>query len=357
MSEKNKRIYHTVLMILSIALMIGLVYYVHNNVSVFAQLKDVKLGLILFLILLHAVDFWLIGYIYQLPLSKHQISLNFKEWYGLSIVTELFNMVLPARGGTGLRMMYMKDNKSLSIREFFSINFSVVVIGFTLLGISGLLYSQFFLTKTHVLYDLLDSIFIALTVSGVLLMLGNEFVTKIFKIKRRHSPKAYLIDKRLSSLTALTWATIFLLYPLRIFILFKALGINLHIGDSIEISFILLLVSFFQVLPGNIGVKEVVTAYIGKQYGIEFETALLASLVDRALLVSFLFPLGMYYYWQLFLEATLPMPRLRATHQKDQASTIGANLTMNFLRLPSEKRIKTFSSAPAPSESSTFPAP
>ncbi len=44
------------------------------------------------------------------------------------------------------------------------------------------------------------------------------------------------------------------------------------------------------------------TAYIGKQYGIEFEVALLASLVDRAVLVLYLFPVGFYSYWNLFLE-------------------------------------------------------
>jgi uncharacterized membrane protein YbhN (UPF0104 family) len=66
----------------------------------------------------------------------------------------------------------------------------------------------------------------------------------------------------------------FVLYPIKIFISFKAIGIELSIFDSLEISLILLATSLFQVLPGNIGVKEIVTAYIGKQYGIEFEVAL-----------------------------------------------------------------------------------
>lgn len=358
MSEKNKKIYHQILMILSIALLIGLLFFVKKNALSFERIKYIRLELILLLISFHALDFWLLGLAYQLPLTKHKINLRFREWFGLSIVSELFNMILPARGGTGLRMMYMKDHKNLSIREFFSMSFAVVVIGFTLLGISGFAYSHFYLKKTHILFDLLESIFIALTVSGFILMFMNEVGGKIFKIKRRYSPKAYLTDTKISGLTALIWVTIFSLYPLRVFILFKALGVHLHLSDSIEISFILLIVSFFQVIPGNIGVKEIVTAYIGKQYGIEFETALLASLIDRALLLSFLFPLGLYFYWQLFLEASLPFTvRLRRTHSKDQSRTIGANLTMNFLRLPSEKRIKTFSSAPAPSESSTFPAP
>jgi uncharacterized membrane protein YbhN (UPF0104 family) len=354
MSEKSKQIYHKILIILSVLLLMGTVYFIQKNANSFERIKNIKLEFLLLLTALHAIDFWLLGCVYKLPLSKHQITLKFREWFGLSIVTELFNMILPARGGTGLRMMYMKDHKSLSIREFFSMSFSVLVIGFTLLGILGLFYCYFWLTRTHIIFDLLQSIFVALTISGFILMFLNEAASKLFKIKRRYSPKAYLADKRIATLTALGWSGVFLIYPLRIFLLFHALGVNLHIGDSIEISFILIIVSFFQVVPGNVGIKEIVTAYIGTQYGIELETALLASLIDRALLISFLFPVGFYYYWQLFLESTIPASiKLRRTHIK----TMGANLTMNFFRLPSEKRIKTFSSAPAPSESSTFPAP
>ena len=79
---------------------------------------------------------------------------------------------------------------------------------------------------------------------------------------------------------------------------------------SFEISLILLGSSFFQVLPGNVGVKEVATAYIAQQYGIQFETALLASLIDRAILLLFLFPLGSYFYWDLLLDASLPRIKL-----------------------------------------------
>ena len=64
--------------------------------------------------------------------------------------------------------------------------------------------------------------------------------------------------------------------------------------------------SFFQVLPGNIGVKELITTYISSHYGINFETALLASLIDRGVLLVFLLPVGFYFYWELFLDATLP---------------------------------------------------
>lgn len=305
MSENTRKFYHSILFILSLALLIGLGFYVQKNSTTFSQLKTIRIEYILLLVGIHAFNYWLLGMTHKLPLKKHQINLKFKEWYGLCMTSELFNMLLPAKGGTGIRMLYLKDKKGLAMREFLSMSFAIVLIGFTFLGFIGLAYCQFFLKKNHVVFTLLESIFFALTISGMLLIFATEAIGKLFKMKRKYSPKVYLKDSRLTGLATLCWIGMFLLYPVKVYLSFIAIGIDLNFSDSFEISLILLAASLFQVLPGNIGVKEIVTAYIGKQYGIEFETALLASLIDRAILLLFLFPVGFYFYWQLFLEASL----------------------------------------------------
>ncbi|MBC7427232.1 MAG: flippase-like domain-containing protein [Bacteriovorax sp.] len=306
MSEKSKKIYHTTLLILSLALLAGLFFYVQKNTTSFTQLKSVKLPFVFLLILIHVLYFWLLGMTHKLPLKKHNIILTFEEWYGLCMVSELFNMLLPANGGTGIRMLYIKDKKHLPMREFLAMSFAIVLIGFTFLGIMGIIYCQFFLTKTDTIFVLLKSIFIALTFSGAILIFAAEAIAKFFNFKRKHSPKFYLKDYKLTLLATLCWIGMFILFPLKIYLSFLAIGIDLSFSQSFEISLILMAASLFQVLPGNIGVKEIITAYVGKQYGIPFETALLASLIDRAILLIFLFPVGFYFYWQLFLEATLP---------------------------------------------------
>jgi uncharacterized protein (TIRG00374 family) len=148
--------------------------------------------------------------------------------------------------------------------------------------------------------------FIALTVSSFLLIFASELLTKMFKMERKYSPKKYLLDKKIVLVSIGCYLGMFVLYPIKVYLSFKAVGIHIHFIDSFEISLILLASSFFQILPGNIGVKEVATAYIAQEYGIQFETALLASLVDRAILLLFLFPTGAYFYWDLFLDAALP---------------------------------------------------
>ncbi len=306
MSENAKKIYHRFLLALSIFLLAGLGFYIYKNGQTFEKLNSIKIEYIFILIGIHFMNFILLGLTHKMPLKKHQIILKFKEWFGLCMVSELFNMLLPAKGGTGIRMIYIKEKKGLSMREFLSMSFAIVLTGFTFLGITGTIYCHFFLQKIHPVFTLLESIFIALAVSGLILIFATEAIGKLFKFKRRYSPKAYLFDLKLSSAATICWIGMFMLYPVKIYLSFLAIGIELNFTDSFEISLILLAASLFQVLPGNIGIKEVITAYIGKQYGLDFEVALLASLIDRAILLLFLFPVGFYFYWQLFLEASLP---------------------------------------------------
>lgn len=306
MSESSKKIYHRVLLLLSFALLAGLGFYVHKNEETFEKLKSIQLHFILLLVMIHALNYYLLGLTHKMPLKKHNIILKFKEWYGLCMASELFNMLLPAKGGTGIRMLYIKDKKGLSMREFLSMSFAIVLTGFTFLGIAGTLYCLFFLQKQHPVFTILESIFVALSVSGIILIFATEALGKLFNFKRKYTPKTYLMDFKLSTMATLCWIGMFILYPVKVYLSFKAIGVNLNFTDSFEISLILLAASLFQVMPGNIGVKEIITAYIGKQFGIDFEIALLASLIDRAILMLFLFPVGFYFYWQLFLDASLP---------------------------------------------------
>lgn len=306
MSSRVKKIYHTTLLILSIVLIVGVIVYIKQSPITINQLKNLNPIYMIMLIALHALGFWFLGFTQAMPLKKHNIDIKTSEWYGLSVVAELFNMILPANGGTGIRMMYLKDKKNLPIRQFLSMNFAVILTGFTMLGIFGSLYFQYVLNKNDDVFRLLESLFIALALSGILLLVFSEILGKIFKIKRKYSPKIYLFDTKFATKATLVWFLFFALYPLKIYLSFLAIGVHIGAAESFEISLILLIASFFQVLPGNIGVKELITAYISSHYGIKFETALLASLIDRGVLLLFLLPVGFYFYWELFLDAAIP---------------------------------------------------
>ena len=323
MSEKSKKIYHLFLLIFSVLLLVAFALYIHKNNDSLLKMKTIDPSFIFFLIGIHAINYFLLGTTHFYPLRKHNIFLKFKEWYGLCTVSELFNLLLPANGGTAIRMLYVNEKSGLAKREFLSMGLSVILTGFSLLGLLGIIYCHYFLKKHNIVFEALESLFIALTISSFLLIFASELFSRLFKIKRKYSLKRYLSDKKIVSISILCYLGMFALYPLKVYLSFKAIGIHIQLSDSLEISLILLVTSFFQILPGNIGIKEVATAYIAQQYGIQFESALIASLIDRSILVLFLFPLGAYFYWDLFLGARLPKiqwQKLRRPSQSAQTS-------------------------------------
>lgn len=306
MSLRTKKIYHAILFLLTIVFIVGIFFYIKNNPTFFQQLKNLHPAYLFLLLAVHALGLCLLGLTHRLPLKKHSIDISAKEWYGLSVIAEMFNMILPANGGTGMRMMYLKDKKNLPIRQFLAMNFAMIVTGFTMLGIVGTLYFQYFFTKQDIVFKVLESIFIALALSGIFLLFFSEILGNIFKIKRKYSPKIYLFDTKLTTLATLYWFIFFALYPIKIYLSFLSFDVHIGLQGSFEISLILLVATFFQVMPGNVGIKELATAYISSHYGINLETALLASLIDRGVLLLFLLPVGIYFYWELFLDAIVP---------------------------------------------------
>lgn len=305
-TERRKQLFHLSMFTLSFLLLIGLTFYLYKNSANLLKLTTISPIIIMGLLSLHLLNYIFLGLTHKIPLQKHNIFLNLKEWMGLCLSGELLNLLLPAKGGTALRMVYLKENKSLSMRSFLSMGFAVVLTGFSMLGIVGTIYCHFFLKKTHLIFTLIECIFIALSVSGIGLMFMTETISKLFKFKRKVSPKFYLSDWRLTFQCTMLYILMFVIYPFKVYLSFKAIGVDINLIDSFEISLVLLASSLFQVLPGNMGVKELTTAYIASQYGINFEMALLASLVDRAILFLFIFPIGSYFYWDLFLERSLP---------------------------------------------------
>lgn len=296
-SQKNK---HTFMVLFSLALLLGLVFYIKHNADQILQLRKVALIYIFTIASLHMLNFLFLGLSHALPLKKHNIQLSFKEWFGLCLTSELFNIFLPAKGGTAIRIFYLKQNYNFSLNTFLTMAFSIVVTSFTLLGLVGTIYCHFFLNKSELFFALFESVCISLTVSGFLLITMNESISKFFKLQRKISSFFYFRDFKLISKCTLIYLLIFALYPIKIYLSFKAIGEPIQFKDSLEIGLVVLIVSIFEVLPGNIGIKELATAYVSTHYGINFETALIASLLDRAILFIFLLPVGTYFYSDLF---------------------------------------------------------
>lgn len=304
--NNQKKILHYILLSLSLGLLVALGFYIYKNQATFQKIKDINLGIIFLLIGLHAFNYLLLGLSHRYPLLKHDIKLKFIEWYGLCTISDVFNLLLPASGGTAIRIMYINKKKKLAMGNILSMSLATVMVGIMLLGVAGSIYFHLHDNHQSKLFFALKMFFLATIVGSLLTVFASDYILKILKKEKKYDLKQYIFDKDIFINSLLCYVGMLAIHPLKVYLSFKAIDVDISVMSSIEISLMLLCSSFFQILPGNMGIRELTTAYVAQQYGIQFETALLASLVDRAILLLFLFPFGAYFYWRLFLNAILP---------------------------------------------------
>lgn len=302
MSITSKRFYNFFLVILGpLALAFVVSYFVKMDSSLL-KLKSFHSLFFISLILLQLLHLQILCLIQKAPLLKSNISLKFKEWFGLCVLGEFFNQILPAKSGSGLRMLYIHDKTGLKIREILSMSLAMCLIGFTLAGMLIYFFINIFKNTNNQLFPIYESLAFSLMFSGVILLLVQAFILKIRKRKNTYSPLKYLSDYKILLNLLFGWGFIFCLYPLKIYLAFNTLGISLLTYQVFELSLVLLLTSMVHIIPGNLGIKEVLIAYLASRYGISYEEALLICLLERFSLFIILFPMGLYYYWELFFD-------------------------------------------------------
>lgn len=298
MSRRNSFIIRLVLMI---GLVVGLIMFIFRKGDTFDVLSHTNFSIIAGIFATYALNYIFLGMVYNFPLKKMDISLSFNQWFGLTNLSNLFNLILPAKGGTAIRWLYLWEVHKLPTQNFFSINLFGTAVGMITMGYLGLLVSYFVPGMTSSIVSDMDAAFWALFLAGssIIVFMSRNSI-KRFKI---FSPlPEELKDWKIFSSTAICFAGITLLYPVRTYLSYHSLGIQIGLVEGIEISMIALLISIVPILPGNIGVKELAMAYIAKRYGISAEMAILASLIERAGLYLFLLPFGFLAYFSVFMN-------------------------------------------------------
>jgi uncharacterized membrane protein YbhN (UPF0104 family) len=86
------------------------------------------------------------------------------------------------------------------------------------------------------------------------------------------------------------WTIVVLLVQVtRLFVAFSAVGASVGLIEMVLIGSLVSMSFVMSITPGNLGIKEGVTAFAGSLVGVASGVALVASLVDRgaALVVTF----------------------------------------------------------------------
>jgi uncharacterized membrane protein YbhN (UPF0104 family) len=232
------------------------------------------------------------------------IQLRFHEYFGITTIARTLNLILPFKGGAGIRAYYLKVNHNLSVTEFAAMFAGQSVLSLFIAALTSLCGLTALYFETNI-YNQISVIF----VSTITIVFGFfVFWSPILKPNKnriwsmiKNILDSWHIMRKNKTIVAKVLVIAFinvLLSSFSIGILFHALsngqpiGTSIFLGGSQDISY---LASF---TPGSLGIVEASTLFFSRNLSINLSDALLVALINRTIIFStsgIIAPFYIYY--------------------------------------------------------------
>lgn len=303
----SKKIRYTI----GILLIVITILFLSTQPEVLNSLRQIAWYDLVGLILLSMLIMLILGVQFKYLILIFGLNLPIREWLGLTAVNTMCNYYLPARGGLIVRGAYLKRQYNFPFSRYTSL---VMVSQLIMLGVVATLGIIFlvnsidiFAENTLPLLGLFGSVLI-ITLSiyqmmPILAMQSARFdKLKPFLQQFMEGLESWRQYRVATVYFSLLMVILIFLWGLRLYVCFTAIGEPVNFGQIMVIQTLISLSFVISITPGNLGVKEGITAFSANLVGISPTTALLASLVDRAVAVLVVFSMGLVFSHILIRE-------------------------------------------------------
>ncbi|MDM8567546.1 lysylphosphatidylglycerol synthase transmembrane domain-containing protein [Candidatus Halobeggiatoa sp. HSG11] len=293
-------------------LLIGItVWFLSTQPEVLTSLQQIAWYDLVGLILLSMLIILILGVQFKYLILIFGLNLPFREWLGLTAVNTMCNYYLPVRGGLIVRGAYLKRQYNFPFSRYTSL---VIVSQLLMLGVAAILGIIFlvgsldiFAENTLPLLGLYVSvIIITLSTYKIMPSLARQSARfnklRPFLQQFMEGLKSWQQHRFASVYFSLLMAILIFLWGLRLYICFMAVGESVSFGQIMIIQTILSFSLIISITPGNLGIKEGITAFSANLLGISPTAALLASLVERAVVILVVFGMGLIFSHILMRE-------------------------------------------------------
>lgn len=239
-------------------------------------------------------------YALQLKILMHhyRLDIDFLRCYGLSRASSFLNLFLPFGGGASFKAIYLKRLLDFRYSSFiasmaianaikimvFSLAAMLLVMpaGGILLVVSVALFSAslFSLLYGHKLKRL------DVTFSGYLKRIADEWRS----IKEDRKTVTKLISLSLLLFTVATLYT---------YLCFKAFSVDISLPASGTIAAFTTITGLFNLVPGNLGIREALVILISNNYGIGVNESVHAAALGRILQIAWTFLLATFFRYNV----------------------------------------------------------
>jgi len=291
--------------VITVVIVVAMTAYVVSQREMLEALSKIHPVEIALLILLSIAGLFAQAQQFRAALTVSKIDIDIVEATGLTAVNTMANYYVPARGGTVVRAGYMYAVHSMTVGAYAILTVVTVSIGLLVAVAAGLVTSLVLASRGDgealrlvapflgVLALLAMAVVIAV-VSANLFSRSNRFAAAVQQLKTAVTLWRY---EGSAAMKLLFWTILVLTAQIsRLYLAFAAVGATVDVIEMVLIGSLVSMSFVISLTPGNLGVKEGVTAFAAALVGVPANVALLAALVDRgaALVVTFCFGVGFF---------------------------------------------------------------
>lgn len=263
--------------------------YLSQNTIALSRLSQVSLIDITSLLVLSIFVLILLGIQFKTLASAFSTHLTTIEWLGLTAINSMLNLAIPAKAGLLVRGMYLKKVHHFPFTEYSKLLVTSHLAMMGLISALGLILLGFIVIEFKLKFGLILFFFSILLSLITLTYLTPIIITRAKPSWLKSTINLFNIWPTIAHTQKSLWITfgfililLNFLWAAKLYLCFLILGSTPEFTSILLIQCVVSLSFVVSVTPGNLGIKEAVTAFGATLLGLPAEIALLASLLDRA---------------------------------------------------------------------------
>ena len=306
----HKNVFIAGFMILILSL---LILYIINHLKEFENFFIICSGNILavfFSTLLFVALIGINGFQFNYLTKIFQLDLPVKEWFGLAMINNFYNLVTPFRGGFIVKAVYLKKKYDFAYTNFVSVQGAFQIFVLLTAGITGFI-GILCIGGGYSSHKILLLSFLGIMVLLISILLGFSSKFK-FKTETEHISKWYsrlikivkgwqILKQEKDKLLVITGITLLqrILKACFLILIYYCFDFKLGFWGALFISSITMFSKVIHILPGNLGLDDIVTIFSASYIGVPLEAAIAAALLARMVNFTVCLTLGPLFSYLL----------------------------------------------------------
>ncbi len=285
-----------------IVIAVFLALYLKNHWQDFDNVEIVSWPAFIGVLVLTPIVFYITSWFFQVSLIPFKLKLPFREYFGLTMITLLWNYFIPF-SGLGVRAVYLNKKYKFTYEKFLvtvAANWFTNFVVYSVLGIIALVMYYF---RTQMFSWPLAIIFSSVAIVSLLTLwpikkkVKNKTIAKILytlELWRKYFKNKEIINK----LLVITFYQ-FLLNTFVFYLAFMSFGLKISFFDTFLPNVLSLYSSLIRIIPISLGIYELSVTYPTTVLGLSIADGLLVSTLTRIGIMFWIFTLGLIFSYIL----------------------------------------------------------